>query len=71
MMMMTKISSNALTKLRSENVWKLRTAIINKPMRLQLIIWHKKELFLRFFCETHANAKQVLPVQTALYRYDE
>ena len=31
-----------LTKLRSENVWKLRTAIINRPLRLQLIISHKK-----------------------------
>ena len=40
-----KISSNALTKLRSQNLWKLRTAIINGPLRLQLIICHKKELF--------------------------
>ena len=32
------------TKLRSENLWKLRTAIINRPLRLQLIICHKKEL---------------------------
>ena len=40
----TKISSNALRKLRLENLWKLRTAIINRPMRLQLIICHKKEL---------------------------
>ena len=39
-----KISSNALTKLRSENLWKLCTTIINRPMRLQLIICHKKEL---------------------------
>ena len=39
-----KISSNALTKLQSENLWKLRTVIINRPMRLQLIICHKKEL---------------------------
>ena len=39
-----EISSNALTKLRSENRWKLRTAIINRPMRLQLIICHRKEL---------------------------
>ena len=39
-----KISSNALTQLRSKNLWKLRTAIINGPMRLQLIICHKKEL---------------------------
>ena len=35
-----KVSSNALTKLRSENL----TAIINRLMRLQLIICHKKEL---------------------------
>ena len=40
-----KISSNALTKLRSENLLKLQTAIIDTPMRLQLIICHKKELF--------------------------
>ena len=39
-----KISSNALTKLRSENVWKLWTAIINRPMRLQLIIFKKEPL---------------------------
>ena len=39
-----KISSHALTKLRSKNLWKLRTAIINGPMRQQLIICHKKEL---------------------------
>ena len=31
-------------KLRLENLWKLRTAIIDRPMRLQLIICHKKEL---------------------------
>ena len=40
-----KISSNALTKLRSENLWKLRTAIINRRMSLQLIICLKNELF--------------------------
>ena len=39
-----KIGSNAVTKLRSENLWKLRTAMIKKPMRLQVIICHKKEL---------------------------
>ena len=31
-------------KLRYENLWKLRTAIINRPMRLQVIICHEKEL---------------------------
>ena len=40
----TKISSNALTKLYLENLWKLRIAIVNRPMRLQLIIYRKKEL---------------------------
>ena len=30
-----KIGSNALIKLRSENLWKLRTAIIKRPIRLQ------------------------------------
>ena len=39
-----KISSNALTKLRWKKLRKLRTAIIKRPMRLQLIICHKKEL---------------------------
>ena len=39
-----KISSNALTKPRPENVWKLQTSIVNRSMRLQLIICHKKEL---------------------------
>ena len=38
-----KISSNALTKLRFENLWKLRTEF--DVMRLQLIFCHKKELF--------------------------
>ena len=31
-------------KLQLENLWKLQTAIIDRPMRLQLIICHKKEL---------------------------
>ena len=31
-------------KLQLENLRKLRTVIINRPMRLQLIICHKKEL---------------------------
>ena len=39
-----KISSNELTKLRSENLWKLQTAII-RLMRLQLIIYNKNKLF--------------------------
>ena len=43
-----EISSNALTKLQSENLWKLRTAVIDRPLRLQLIICHKKNSFLRF-----------------------
>ena len=43
-----KISSNARTKLQSENLWNLQTAIINRPMRLQLIIYHKKNSFFRF-----------------------
>ena len=34
----------ALMKLGLEILWKLQTAIINRPMRLQLIICHKKEL---------------------------
>ena len=49
-----EIRSNALTKLRPKNLWKLRTAIIiNRSMRLQLNICHKKELlFLIFFSPT-------------------
>ena len=44
-----KISSNAQTKLRSENLWKSRTAIIiNRPMRLQLNVSHKKDLLSWF-----------------------
>ena len=31
-------------KLQLENLRKMRTAIIDRPMRLQLIICHKKEL---------------------------
>ena len=52
-------------KLRSENLWKLRTAIINRPMRLQLSICHKQELiyFLAFSYKTRANAQQMLSVQ--------
>ena len=55
------------------NLWKLRAAIINRPMRLQLIInlSQKIALFFAFFHKTRANAQQVLPVQTDLYRYDE
>ena len=44
-----KIGSYAVTKLRSENLWRLRTAIINRPLRLQLIICHKKELLSSLF----------------------
>ena len=48
-----EIGSNALTNLRSENLWKLRRAIINRPMRLQLIICHKKRTsFFDFFSPT-------------------
>ena len=64
-----KISSNALTKLRSENLWKLRTEF--DLMRLQLIICHKRALFFAFFYKTRANTQQVLPVQTGLYHYDD
>ena len=68
-----KIGSNALTKLRSENLWKLQRAIINRPMRLQLDICHKKELLsLIFFSPTlvlirkkFSRCKLVVPV------YDE
>ena len=59
-------------KLRLENLWKLRTAIINRPMRLQRIIWHKKELlFFAFFYKARANTQQVLQVPTGLYHYDK
>ena len=64
-----KIGSNALTKLRSENLWKLRTEF--DLMRMQLIICRKKELLSLIFYKTCASTQQVLPVQTGLYRYDE
>ena len=50
-----RINSDALTKLRSENFWKLWIAIINRPMRLQLIICHKKE-----FLSSLSSTKLVL-----------
>ena len=64
-----KIGLNALTKLRSENLWKLRTEF--DLMRLQLIICHKKGLLSSLFYKTHASTQQVLPVQIGLHRYDE
>ena len=68
----TKISSNALMKLRLENLRKLRTAIINRPMRLQLIICRKKRApFFAFFYKARTNTQQVLPVPTGLYHYDK
>ena len=57
-------------KLQLENLWKLRTAIINRPMRLLLIIWHKKELLFSL-SSIRANTQQVLLVQTGLYHYDK
>ena len=45
----TKITSDALMKLQLENLRKLRTAIIIRPMRLQLIICRKKELLSSLF----------------------
>ena len=54
-------------KLQLENHWKLRTAIINRPLRLQT----KKLLFLLSLnYKTRANTQQVLPVQTGFYPYD-
>ena len=60
-----KISLNALTKLQSENLWKLPTAIINRPMGLQVYYLPQKRApcFASFY-KTRANAQQVLPVQT-------
>ena len=58
-------------KLRSESLWKLRTAIINRPLRLKVIICHIRAPFFAFFYKTRANTQQVLPVQTGFYRYDE
>ena len=46
--------------------------MINRPMRLQVIICLKKSSFLRFFFDnTRANTQQVLPVQIGLYWYNE
>ena len=55
-----------------ENLWKLWTEIINRPMRLQVIICLKKRApFFAFFYKTRANTQQVLSVQIGLYRSDE
>ena len=65
-------------KLRSENLWKLRKAIIN----IQINLWkfyeaaayylpQKRASFFAFFYKTRAHTQQVLPVQTGLYRYEE
>ena len=63
------MGSNALTKLQSENLWKLRTAIINIIISsISLLFATKKSFFVRF---SRANTQQVLPVQTGLYWYDE
>ena len=46
--------------------------MINRPVRLQLIICHKKEPpFFAFFYKARANTQQVLPVSTGLYHYDK
>ena len=50
------MSSNALTKLQSENLRKLP---------------QKRAPIFAFFYKTRANTQQVLPVQTGLYQYDE
>ena len=61
-------------KLQLENLRKLRTVIIDRPMRLQLIICHKKELLPSLSSiklVLTANMQQVLPVPTGLYHYDK
>ena len=42
-------TTTTTTKLPSENLLKLWSTIINRPMRLQLIICHKKELLSSLF----------------------
>ena len=42
---------------------------INRPMRLQLTICHKKNPFFALFYKTRANTQQVLPEQTGLQRW--
>ena len=50
----------------------VNSAIINRPMRLQVIICLKKRApFFAFFYKTRANTQQALPVQTGLYWSDE
>ena len=52
-------------KLRSENLWKLRTAIINRPLRLQVIICHEKEILSSLSSiKLVLRRYKVLPVQT-------
>ena len=46
-------------------------AIINSPVRLQLVIRLKTELLSSLFYKTRANTQLVLAVHTGLYRYDE
>ena len=52
-----------------ENLWKLWTSIIDL-WGCRLLFASKKSSFA-FFYKTRANTQQVLPVQTAMYRYDE
>ena len=54
-----KISSNAPTKLRSENLWKLGLAIKWTYEAADYYLPQKK---------TRAHTQQVLSVQTGLYR---
>ena len=59
-------------KLRLENLWKLQTAIINRPMRLQLaFLPQKRAPFFAFFSKAGVNTQQVLPVPIGLYHYDK
>ena len=55
-----KISSNVLTKLQSENLWKLQTEF--DLMRLQLIICHKKELF------SSLSSMKLVPTRNKCYQ---
>ena len=61
--------SDARTKLRLKNLGKLRTAIINTTYEAAAYyLPQKRGPFFAYFYETRANAQQVLPVQTGLYR---
>ena len=58
-------------KLQLENLRKLRTAIINRPMAAAYYLPQKRAPSFAFFHKARANTQQVLPVPIGLYHYDK